>query len=136
MASLARRHGTSWFSLIGVSVRLSGRRSELIGKERLVQVLDAFVELMREQMRDTDLLARLSESLIWVALPHTDKFGGLALMEKINAVAMHQGSLEELSVGVDCRLYSYEDIPEGVSIARFLQSLAESSPGVTDSGVM
>jgi hypothetical protein len=136
MTSLARRHETSWFSLVCVSIRLSGRSSELTGKEKLAQVLDAFVGLVREQIRDTDLLARMDGGLIWIALPYTDKVGGLALIEKMNAMAIHQGSLEELSIGVDCRIYSCEDIPDGVSIASFLHSLGESSLGVADSGII
>lgn len=123
MANLARRHGAPWFTLLGIRVELAASAVPTLGSVAAREMREAFVERIREQMRDTDLLTQVGCSLVWVGLPHTDREGALALLSKIVALA-EEAEVEGAAVlEISGHVFTAADLPGGGGTATFLESL-------------
>lgn len=123
MMSLARRHEQADFVLLGLYLDAPPELESTMGESALHAMLDAFVTRMREQMRDTDILTRISENLFWIALPQTSRAGGRIMLEKILALA--EGTRQENGSCLEVRgvIHSAEDIPAEATAEYLLGAL-------------
>lgn len=122
MTNLARRHGAPWFTLLGIRVEFAPGAADF-GSVSLREMREAFLERIREQMRDTDLLTQVGPSLVWVGLPHTDQDGALALLGKISALAETVQVEGLAALDISGHVFTVEDLPEGSITVAFLGSL-------------
>lgn len=128
MISLARRHDAAWFSLLGIRLGYRPAATRLASPDEARERMDAFFHVLREQIRDTDILTRIDEGLVWIGLPHTSKAGAEALLGKLRSLAAQPGLAGSGTVSIEGHVYSAADIPEGASTQRFLRTLGERIP--------
>lgn len=78
----ARRYGRK-FSLLVIKLdNLPVTKQQLPGG-RVKEMLKAFVECLKNALRDADTLAKVSDDELWLLLPETDHLGGRLLVQKI-----------------------------------------------------
>lgn len=123
MMSLSRRHADTTYVFMGLYLGAGPELERLLGEEEANSLIEAFVVRLRELMRDTDILAQVSQRLLWLMLPQTDRAGGVALLDKIANLAgktvQENGSRLEVR-GV---IHAASDIPAGTTAEQLLASI-------------
>jgi hypothetical protein len=123
MMSLARRHDQASFTLLGLYLEAPAELEQEMGEDELHRMLDAFAGRLRELMRDTDILTRVDDHLIWIALPQTSPTGGKIFLEKILALSARTRQESGSQLQVRGVLHAVDDLPEEVSAEHLLNAL-------------
>ena len=78
----ARRYGRK-FSLLVIKLDNLPVIKQQLPPERVREMLKAFVECLKNALRDADTLAKVSDDELWLLLPETDHLGGRLLVQKV-----------------------------------------------------
>ena len=78
----ARRYGRK-FSLLVIKLDNLPVIKQALPADRVKDMLKAFVECLRNALRDADTLAKVSDDELWLLLPETDHLGGRLLVQKV-----------------------------------------------------
>lgn len=78
----ARRYGRK-FSLLVIKLDNLGVIKQQLPPEKVKELLKAFVECLKNALRDADTLAKVSDDELWLLLPETDHLGGRLLVQKV-----------------------------------------------------
>lgn len=123
MMSLARRHGQAGFALLGLYLDVTPSLADSLGETGLHTLVDAFASRLRELMRDTDILTRVSDHLFWIALPQTTRAGAHTLLEKIQAFAEKTVQDDGSRLEIRGVIHAADEIAGEVSAEHLLNTL-------------
>jgi hypothetical protein len=80
LLKMAKRDSCFQFSLIYFKIRID------LSSERVIQI----ARILKKALRDTDILTRVDERIIWVILPNTDKEGAMLTIDRIKTQLLEQ----------------------------------------------
>jgi two-component system cell cycle response regulator len=81
----ARRYNRT-FSLIGLKIDNYQEIQKNFGQTPLAQTVERIILSLSELLRESDIIARVSEREIYIFMPETDYFGSLILVRRIDKV--------------------------------------------------
>lgn len=94
----ARRYNRT-FSLIGLKIDNYQEIQQNFGQALLAQAVERIVLAINELLRESDIIARVSEREIYIFLPETDCFGSLMTIRRVDKVLKPRRYISDLQKG-------------------------------------
>lgn len=101
MLVIARRYPNINFSLFGIYFANLPELVEHLSHMRVLQLLEAFAQRLRDILRAPDLSTRTSENMVWLLLPNADEHGLASFRGRIEKAL--KAMLHESDQKLDCR---------------------------------
>ena len=101
---MSRRYKNICFSLCGIGFVNLTEMSEVIGYMPVSRVLETFSQRLKGILRNSDLITRTGENMLWLLLPDTDEQGLVSLQHRIEKDL--ELMIEETDRALDCQFVS------------------------------
>ena len=102
--ALCHRYPEERFSLIGIRLRNIIELTDKIGKYRVTELIDGFINRVR--IGSTDLITRTGQYNFWMLLPRTDAHGREIALNRLAEVKTHTNQEEDITLEFDAVTFS------------------------------
>ncbi len=112
--SITRRYPDNHFALVGIRITNAGQLAEALGHVSSMKLVELFIRLLSEYMRDADISMRDQEYRVWFLMPHADASDGEGFLARVERLCEQSADAEGNRLQIQsCGLFAPADLEDG-----------------------